>query len=256
MEKSAEELLDTEWWRADPAEFITDLQEIETLVRRLSAQSLRAITVAESRGIAPSAGYLSLGLLLRDALRITAADAQRRMVHAEALDRHPVLAQAASDGTLGTDHIAVITSTLADLPDSLPPEEADRAEHRIVATAKLLDSRTLRAEGRRLVYDYDQDGREPVDEPLRHSDNELNYHVGRSGKVSFRGMLEPEVGAAFTALLSPLAKPRPSEDQPDLRSAEERRGDAFAEIVVLAANAAKAPVEGGERPHITVTMPL
>ncbi|HEX3782496.1 MAG TPA: DUF222 domain-containing protein, partial [Pseudonocardiaceae bacterium] len=256
MEKSAEELLDTEWWRADPAEFITDLHEIETLVRRLSAHSLRAITIAESRGIALSAGYLSLGLLLRDTLRITAADATRRITHAQALDRHPALAQAATDGALGTDHLAVITSTLAGLPDNLPPEEADRAENRIVAKARLLDSRTLRAAGRRLVYDYDQDGPEPADEPLRHSDNELNYHVGHSGKVSFRGMLEPEVGAAFTALLSPLAKPRPSEDQPDLRSAEERRGDAFAEIVVLAANAAKAPVEGGERPHITVTMPL
>ncbi|MFC0437590.1 DUF222 domain-containing protein [Kutzneria buriramensis] len=54
----------------------------------------------------------------------------------------------------------------------------------------------------------------------------------------------------LAALLSPLAKPTAD----DRRTTPQRQGDAFVDIVELAAGSEKLPVEGGERPHLTVTM--
>jgi hypothetical protein len=49
-----------------------------------------------------------------------------------------------------------------------------------------------------------------------------------------------------------LTAPQPG----DHRTLPERQGDALAEIVRLAADAGTAPIEGGERPHIAVTVSL
>jgi len=58
-------------------------------------------------------------------------------------------------------------------------------------------------------------------------------------------------------VLSPLAKPRPSDDTgPDPRSAAERQGDALVEILSLAAETGSVPGEAGEKPHVLVTIPL
>jgi hypothetical protein len=254
MGKTAEELLATEWWQTDDADFLTNVDEIESMVRQLQAHALLAINTAEQRGLVESTKYGSLRELLREKLRITRREAQRRVDRARAIDRLPVLAAALPGGEIGPEHVDIIVTTLDELPDGLPVTELDKSEHRMVDKAKILDAQLLRREGKILVYEYDQDGPEPVDEPLRRSSNDLDYSVSRSGKVQFRGVLDPEAGAAFTALLSPLAKPRPAEGQPDLRSAVERWGDAFAEVVILAANAGTAPVEGGQRPHLTITM--
>ncbi len=256
MGKSADELLAIEWWRDSDADFLSDLRDIETLSRRLNAKALQGIADAQARGLVERTGYQGLTELLRDTLRITRTEAKRRIAQSDAVGRLSVLADALPDGLLGSDHIDVIRETVAALPDTCDLEQSRNAESRMVAKAAILDAHALRREGRHLNYEYDQDGPEPNDEPLRRSVNEFSYHVGRHGKLTFRGVLEPEIGAAFTALLSPLAKPRPVEGLPDLRCADERYGDALAELVLLAANAAKAPVEGGQRPHITVTMSL
>ena len=256
MGKSLDELLGTEWWRADDADFLATLQEVEVMVRRLQAHALLAISTADKRGLVESTQYPLLRELLRDALRIPRREAQRRVDRARAVDRLPVLAAALPHGEIGPEHVDIIVTTLGELPAGLPVAEVEKSERRMVERAKILDTQLLRREGKRLVYEYDQDGPEPVDDPLRSTINEFDYTVSRSGQVRFRGVLEPTAGAALTNVLSPLAKPRPAEGQPDLRCLIERQGDAFAEVVLLAANAAKAPVEGGERPHITVTMTL
>jgi len=54
-------------------------------------------------------------------------------------------------------------------------------------------------------------------------------------------------------VLSPLAKPTSASDT---RTTPERQGDALAEIIDLAAGSEDLPNEGGERPHIALTMSL
>jgi hypothetical protein len=54
-------------------------------------------------------------------------------------------------------------------------------------------------------------------------------------------------------MISPLAKPKSAMDR---RTAEQRQGDAFAEIIELAASSDDLPDEGGEPAHLALTMPL
>ncbi|MFC0431542.1 DUF222 domain-containing protein [Kutzneria buriramensis] len=51
-------------------------------------------------------------------------------------------------------------------------------------------------------------------------------------------------------LISPLAKPEAG----DTRTTPQRQGDAFADIIELAAGSDTLPDEGGERPHLAITM--
>jgi hypothetical protein len=54
-------------------------------------------------------------------------------------------------------------------------------------------------------------------------------------------------------MISPLAKPTSADDT---RTTPERQGDALAEIIDLAAGSKDLPEEGGERPHLALTMSL
>ncbi|MPY84416.1 MAG: DUF222 domain-containing protein, partial [Actinophytocola sp.] len=71
------------------------------------------------------------------------------------------------------------------------------------------------------------------------------------------GRLDAVSGALFEKLISPLAKPRPSDDgERDLRAADQRHGDAFAELLDFTQRAADLPTEAGEPPTVIVTMTL
>ncbi len=56
-------------------------------------------------------------------------------------------------------------------------------------------------------------------------------------------------------IIEPLAEPRRSAD-PDTRTIEQRRGDAFVEALGLLAAATTAPVRGGRPPQVAVTIPF
>jgi hypothetical protein len=74
--------------------------------------------------------------------------------------------------------------------------------------------------------------------------------------VSFRGSFDAETGMLFTEVLSPLSKPRPAENgELDPRTTAERQGDALADALHLIADSEKLPIQGQERPHITLTLP-
>src|SRR6266581_6818439 len=162
------------------------------------------------------------------------------------------LAEAAAEGVVGPEHIATIAATL----EALPAPDAAVAEGILVNAAREVDPLAVKRLGREIIARVDQDGPQPSDGEVVDPVNELNLTVRRGGRVALRGDLDEEAGAVLTGLLSPLAKPRPVEGQPDLRSVGERQGDAFAELIHLAANAAVTPIDGGERPHLTVTVSL
>ena len=71
--------------------------------------------------------------------------------------------------------------------------------------------------------------------------------------MAFRGKIDAESGAKLEALLSPLAKPTSASDT---RTTPERQGDAFVEIIDMASASEDLPEEGGERPHLALTMSL
>jgi hypothetical protein len=253
MEKSADAMLATEWWRASDADVLAAMREAEDLARRVYATTLAIHAEAQSRGL--DGGYDCTRVVLHDAARIPITEAIRRESHTDLLAHSPVTRAAVAEGAMGADHLDVIVKTLAKIPETASAEQRELAESMLVDNARTLDSRGLKQAARHILAWLDQDGPEPADSPEPPT-NELHVDTQRNGDVRFVGRLGPEAGALLVGLLSPLAKPRPSDGVRDWRGVGERQGDAFAELLQLTANAAAAPIDGGERPHLTLTMPL
>jgi hypothetical protein len=253
MGKSADAMLATEWWRASDAEVLAAMREAEEFARRVYAATLAIHAEAESRGL--TGGYDCTRVVLHDTARIPLAEAVRRESHANLLQCSEVARVAVAEGVMGADHLDVIVRTLVKIPSTASVEQRELAESTLVENARTLDSGGLKRIARQVLAWLDQDGSEPVDQP-EPPVNELHVDTQRNGDVRFVGRLGPEAGALLVGLLSPLAKPHPADGVRDWRGVGERQGDAFAELLQLTANAAAVPVDGGERPHLTVTMSL
>jgi hypothetical protein len=180
--------------------------------------------------------------------KVTRAEAKDLLRHAELFQRKGIR-EAAREGTLSKQHLVVLDRTLADVPET----DRDKVEAALVEKAREFDGAALRVLGQRILQLLDQDGKEPNDPQLAEPRREFHYGSRKDGSVVFRGKIDQEAGAKLAALMSPLAKPTSTGDT---RSAEERQGDAFAEIIDLAAGSEQLPEEGGEKPHLALTMSL
>ena len=258
-----------EVWHHDNDTVLRALRESENCLRREYATLLDLIAEVETRNLATEHGYGSLPEFLRDVLRITRTEANRRIDHTHAVTPValvsggtmdpplPRTAEALRAGELGPEHVDAIAKALTGLPISVMPDDRLWAEGVLVEAAASMDARTLATVGARVRARLDQDGTPPSDVELANPVNELRFATRPNGRTVFRGELDPEASALFQTVLSPLAKPRPRADEgPDLRSAAERHGDALVEILQLAADSGELPSEAGEKPHLLVTIPL
>jgi hypothetical protein len=144
---------------------------------------------------------------------------------------------------------------LTKLPPHVDFEQRQEAEHTLAEFGKQYSPRILNEVGNRLHAYFDPDGPAPSDKEDERPNRELHLQKGRDGRLSFRGSFDGETGDLFSEILSPLAKPRPAKDGVrDPRSAPQRNGDALAEALNLVAGSGKLPMQGQERPHITVTI--
>jgi hypothetical protein len=126
-----------------------------------------------------------------------------------------------------------------------------------VRTAHSTDARTISKLGRMILQHLDQDGPQPRETDPTRQPNELRTHTTRGGRMRFTGDIDAEAAALFTELLGSLAKPRPTTATGrDPRDAPERLGDAFVDILRLAAGNDEVPSQGGEKPTVVVTVPL
>ncbi len=207
--------------------------------RRGYATSLELIAELATRDAAAELGYAGLADLLRDVVRISLAEARRRIGHAEAVSEVPlvsggvvpaalpVAAAALRDGVLSSDHVEVIAKVARELPPHVPAAAREAAERTLVDAAHRFDARTLARIGDRVRAVLDQDGTPPSDRELAEPVNELHLHARRDGRLVIRGEFAPEASALIAAVVSPLAKPRASSDTgPGQRSTAERQGDA------------------------------
>ena len=238
-------------------------------MRREYAASLELLAELDNRDVAAEVGYSSMAALMRDVLRISPAEARRRLSHATAVTEVPMIsggvtpaplpatAAVLREGVLGPDHLDVITKVMREVPLHVPDADREVAEHTLVDAAHSMDARTLTKVGHRVRAWLNEDGAPPDDRELAEPLNELHLHTRANGRLVLRGEFDPESSALITTVLSPLARPRPSTDAgPDPRTAAERNGDALVELVHLAAATSELPSEAGERPHLLVTVSL
>lgn len=238
-------------------------------MRRTYSVVLELVAELDTRGAVLECGYRSLPELLKDVSRISRAEATRRVRHAHAVAEVvlisggslpaplPRTGAALRNGEVAGEHLEVMVRTLSDLPAHITPAQRDAAEDSLVGAARQTDPRTLAIFAGQLRAHLDEDGPAPADLELAEPVNELRFVTRRNGRLTFTGELEPEAGALFRAMLSPLARPRPSaETGPDRRTLDQRHGDAMVDLLHLAASTGGLPREAGEKPHLVVTVAL
>jgi uncharacterized protein DUF222 len=236
-----------------------DLGELQAHVAEDRRRALRLLDMV-SRVDWRESGYRHLWQVLMHALRITKAEARRLEQQASLLcpkvgivgqpiePKLPSVRAGMASGAISTDHV----SRIAKVIEKVPAVHADEVEVELVELAHQFNPTELIRLGHRMVDVLDPDGDEPGDETVVEAQNQLHLQEREDGSLSGRFELGAETAALLRPLLSPLTKPQPGDD----RTLDERQGDALAEVIRLAADAGQAPMEGGERPHIAVTVSL
>ncbi|MEU5265239.1 DUF222 domain-containing protein [Amycolatopsis sp. NPDC021455] len=233
-------------------------------VRSAEAELGALLVEIEQRGVLELFGYRSVPRLLEHLADVPKSSAERMVKRARAvnsgrnLDGTPIPAVAtatgvtARSGRLSNPMIDVIVGVLQDIP----PEHREGAERHLLSFAEEAGHRQVAALGARILAHLDPDGPEPDDTEPATPTREISLQRKRSGIWEISGKLDDETGARASALLDSLAQRRSTGEGPDLRSPQERYGDAFSDAIDLALNSPDLPVQAGERAHVMVAVSL
>ncbi|GAA1690604.1 HNH endonuclease signature motif containing protein [Fodinicola feengrottensis] len=256
-----------ELWRCDPDELGELLQEKEKAVRLLQVEVLDIVAAIHRGNVGKTLGHRNTLGMLQDLLRLSPTEASRR--YKRALNLCPsqaltgetlaptlsITSQAMRRGELADSQIDTIVGVVNRLPARVTIKDREEAEASLVEHAKRYTAPGLAKVGRRIHDHLDPDGPAPSEHENEKPRRELSLHTGTDGRLNFSGSFDSETGTLFSEILSPLAKPRPAENgTPDQRSVSERNGYALAEALNLIADSGKLPIQGAERPHLTITM--
>ncbi len=204
----------------DDGELVAFLQGFETVRNRMPLVDHRMLSDAAGRELPERLGQGTLTRVWTSALRISAAEASRRVRAAEQLSprgsmlgqpldpARPVLAASQRAGGVSTEQVQVILRGLAkvDRP-GFDPAEVDRGEQTLTGFAMTFGPRDLQLCVDRFVDHLDPDGSRPRDDlnaDRRHVELRSRLDGSWVGELQLTGTL----GAKLQALLSPLAKPR------------------------------------------------
>jgi len=219
--------------------------------------------------VAGGKGAPSTMVLLRDRLRISAAEARARVGTARAVlprdlpsgaqvpPELPELRDAVDAGTVGVDHTRTVIATMKGLPAALDPDTRDMARRALTTQAQLLEPRVFADFARQVALTCEPDGTLDERDPVDTVELTVGSRNTGTGLTAVKGYLD-DVGVELLAkAIDGLAAPRPGVDgTPDPRPAKVRRGQALIEVLRRFLDAGFAPTQGGERPHVTITMDL
>ncbi len=253
-----DELNDAPLWPVQEADLLGLAERLHAMAAKLAAASLRITAEIEARGTAVSTGSASTASWLRASTRIRPGIARHQVQLAAALaERYPTVQAALATGAINSDHAAVIAHTLDALPDTIDDPTLEQATNHLLDLAAEHDPKRLAALARHLTYVLDPDGEQALAvEQARLADrHRLSLTSRDSGWWDLQATLDPETGSLLTALLDPLAKPRPSTDHgPDPRTPGRRGADAFRDLLERIPTDAMPGT--GLRPTLIVTIPL
>ncbi|MFC4604975.1 HNH endonuclease signature motif containing protein [Rhodococcus kronopolitis] len=266
-----------EAWRLDETELASTVPELSSKILELEALRVRLVHEADQRCVPNHLGAADTTSWLADATHMTAGHAGKIVRLGRELPLHPRMAAALDAGRIELGHVQVIVDFLARLERLTvgqpgPPAETDwdhpepetgrpdDCQAYLLIAAQLENATVLRRRARALELLLQLDGTVPPDGENPEL-NEFHASATLGGRVHVKGSFDAEVGEALNTALSGLSKPHPSTDDDgnpirDPRSAAKRRADALEQIIRGHLDNARGPVEGGERPHVTVTIDL
>jgi uncharacterized protein DUF222 len=196
------------------------LQGFERVRNRLSLVDHVSIAAIEARDLPQTMCQGSTRRVLTSALRISKAEAARRVRAAGAVGPRcsmlgepltpvrPYLAVAQRDGELSTEQVAIIERAITPVDRrGFDPADVAAGEQLLVTHAKTFGPEDLRQLADRVVDAIDPDGTLPKDE-LNQDRRYLHLRPTTDGAWTGEFRLTGAAGAKLKALLDPLAQPR------------------------------------------------
>jgi hypothetical protein len=222
---------------------------LKRLIDASSAQLLVLIAEMDRRQIPRTEHELSTTAWLRHFCRMTATEASGSVKTARALTQMPEIAEQAVAGNIVPNGLKLLALARDKHPDEFTHHETVFAD-----IATYLDARDLR----RAVSHWEQQ----VDYPEALEDTETARRRRRfffnqtyGGMWNASGDLDPESGHVVATALHSHTDPA-NLDPDEHRSLPQRNVDALADICRFwLDHNDETAISGGERPHITVTVP-
>ena len=224
--------------------------EAKTEIDRANARLLVLTNELDRRRVTEAIHGLSTTAWLRHSCRMTSREACGTVKAARALANMPMVADAAVAGTIVTSGAKLLARTR-----DRHPEEFAIHEESFTDMAKHLDPADLR--GAVSEWEQDVDFEEALADAQHDADNrELFFNQSYRGEWDIHGRFGAADGHVINTALRGHIQ-RSNLDRDDNRSFYERLADA--EVAIhkfwLDHNTA-VETSGGEKPHITVTIPL
>ena len=169
----------------------------------------------------------------------------------------PELRAAVDAGAVGTEQIRTVVSTMRALPAGVNPEIRDMARASLAANAQVTEPVVFARFAQQVADRCDPDGTLDQRDPVDKVELTLGSRNTATGLTGFKGFLDDLGVEIMSKAIDGLAAPRPAADGTvDPRPAKVRRGQALVEVLRRFLDVGFAPTQGGERPHVTVTMDL
>lgn len=252
----------------DHDQFVTFARRIEQHRNRLSRVDHGVVAGADERDLGTRFSVRNTAGFLAVTARITKHQAHQRVQAAHFLGRRQampgedlpplreILAEAQATGDVGAQQAEMINDTLAcvERASSLDITELAALETELVAHARTFGPRELKQCLLRVEAHHDPDGVLPDEDRVREQ-RFVHLVCRRDGSYTLEGRLTRDVGAALAAVLTPLAKPRPTEAAgPDVRSAAQRMHDAVEDVTGFLLRSGDLPRRGGLASTVVVTI--
>jgi hypothetical protein len=242
----AVEAFDADDLGVDAETLSEELIAMRRAIDRLEAQfSRRLVRFDVVRGY-ERAGAADPISWLRWACRMGTSAAARRLHLARQLTELPETEAAWRSGAISTGHAAVIGRTVDEMGD----DGAHVAEPTLLDAAERMNPGHVWLIGQRLRHSLDRE-RALADANAMYARRRLHLTRGLDGALTLDGLFDPEAGAILRTAIDALTRPLPDDD----RIAPQRRADALVELARRQLDGGSLPASGGQRPHLSVTVP-
>jgi Domain of unknown function (DUF222)/HNH endonuclease len=236
---------------------LAELKELWPALCAAQAQIARRVGAVHVRGAAAADGSISTPAWLRIWLRLDRGPAARMVKVGTGLDDLPDTTAAVLSGEISLDHAAAIADAGADLGAEAMSGGVEKV---LVDYARRFAPAAIRQLARyikqRALDDDEAVARQERLRQRRWFDAVTTFE----GAVAIKGLLDPVAGQTLLAALAAYTTgPDPQADSTGAgigRTATQRRADAVVDICAHALANPDRGTDGGDRPHLHVTVPL
>ena len=245
-------------------DLMTDLLRVQSRIAGVVHTVLGQIDRADAAMTTHSVPTISW---LAGELRYTRGQGSAMLHHARDLHRFSQIGDALREGRINDRQAVAVTQVLRTLPADLGTNAERQAEATMVGFCDAFDSRHLAGLSRHLLEVVapevaEEAEAERIARDLRDAqrDRHLTFSDNGHGSTMIRGSLPAADAALLKAQIDAIAQQMhrtalelrdPGVEQP---SWPQRRADALVELARKAATHRVAPVHGGDRPHLTITV--